>query len=78
MDFGLIGIVLAGVSLILHAVAKRTKTKVDDHIADAVDFAKDKALPIVAPLFPNDPAKPSAPTSVTGFKADGGVRDHRK
>jgi hypothetical protein len=46
MDFwiALAGAVLGAASLILHVVAKRTKTKKDDWLRDRVDEVKD-ALP---------------------------------
>ena len=35
-------LVLGIASMVLHFIAPRTKTKVDDQLADGVDFIKDK------------------------------------
>lgn len=70
----IIAVSLAAVSLVLHVVAPRTKTKVDDKARDVVDFAKDKVLPVVGGVLPND----KTPKAVTGFEVKGSdVRDHR-
>ena len=73
----LLGVILAAASLVLHYVAPKTKTKADDKVKEAVDFAKDKILPGAKALAPK-PSAPEAPKAVTGFQAEGGVRDHRK
>lgn len=66
-----IAVGLAAASLILHFVAPLTKTKKDDKVRDAVDFVKDKVLPVL----PKAEAKEPGPV----FKAPAGakVRDQR-
>lgn len=67
---GYIAFAIALASLILHFVAPKTKTKVDDKIMDFVDKGAD-LLPKLAPM-----AKEEAPKAEK--KADGTVvRDHR-
>jgi hypothetical protein len=64
--------------IVFDFVAPRTKTLIDDKIKAGVDKANELA-PLTKPLFPAAPtAAPTAsPREVSGFKADGGVRDHR-
>ena len=66
------GLLLA--KIVFDFVAPRTKTQVDDKIKAGVDKANELA-PLTKPLFPA--ARAADPKEVTGFKADGGVRDHR-
>lgn len=74
--FEIITFVVAVTSMVLHFVSKRTKTTKDDKAAEIVDKVQEY-LPLAKPLFPADAENPAAPKEVTGFKAEGGVRDHR-
>lgn len=59
-------------SLILHFIAPKTKSKVDDKIAEGVDKVA-PVVPMLKPLFPDA----SGPKPVEGFPTDS-TRDHRK
>lgn len=66
-----VAIFLSAASMVLHFLAPRTKTKVDDKLADAVDVAQ-KATSAIKPLVTLKAAPASKP--VEGF---GVARDHR-
>ncbi len=74
----IIAVCLSAVSLVLHVIAPRTSTKIDDKAAEVVDQVS-KVIPIVAPIVgiadPNAP-KSQYTSSVDGFGRT--VRDHRK
>lgn len=77
MDFGLVALVLLVGGKVLDYVAPRTKNKVDDRIRSIFHKAEE-LLPLAETVSKATASKPSeAPKQVEGFKADGGVRDHR-
>ena len=67
----IIAVALGAISMVLHFVAPRTKTKADDKALEVVDKAA-KAVGAIKPLVTLKPPAPSKP--VEGF---GTARDHR-